>query len=486
MSARTVRVQDVVIGSGAGGAVIATRLAEAGRAVLLLEEGARVGREDFTQREGEMYALLYRDAGGQSTADGGISVMQGSCLGGSTTINMGDVVPITSRVLQHWRPNFGWGDWGGITDGDVERAAGLARRDIGASRILPEQINRANGLLRDGAARLGIPGQALEHNRTGCVGSGYCLIGCAYDAKKGTHLSYVPRFERAGGTVWCKARADRIEQTGGGVRVLGEGLTVDAERVFVCAGTVHSPGILGRSGLGGAALGRHLSLQPQGPVLATFPTTVDLHRGIPQSWGVDGRLEVTVEGGLAGYAIEGVACGPAMTASLLPLPMRELKPLLARYRQSAAALCLVPDRPSGRVVWTGKRPRIEYRPSPAYTATLREALKTGARCYLEAGAVAVRIPAVGSREIRSEADVASIDELPLRSADLSMISAHPQGTCRMGPGSAETVVGMDFRVHGSDRVFVCDASLFPTTSSTHTMVPVMTMAHLLADQLIAG
>jgi len=481
---RHAQTQDVVIGSGAGGAVLAARLAEGGRGVVLLEEGPRVSRLDFTQREGAMYSLLYRDAGGQSSSDGAISVMQGRCLGGSTTINMGDVVPIEDAVLAHWRQHFGWGDWGGITHADVRAAAERAKRDIGASRIAPDEVNRANGLLRDGAKALGLRGQRLEHNRTGCVGSGYCLIGCAYDAKKGTHLSHVPRAEAAGAQVWCDSRVDRVTSRARGVTVHGAGFAVDAERVFVCAGTIHTPGVLERSGLGGTQRGRNLSLQPQGPVLAVFDHEVDLHRGIPQSFGVDGALEISAERGLGGYTIEGVAGGPAMTASLVPLPMKELRPLLALYRQSAAALCLVPDRPSGRVTSKNGRPVIEYQQTAEWTARLRSALKTGARCYLAAGATAVRIPAVHSREIRSEADVASIDELPLRSCDLSMISAHPQGTCRMGPNPESSVVDMDFRVHGSDNVFVCDASLFPTTSSTHTMVPVMTMAHLLADSLI--
>ena len=478
---RTAKVQDVVIGSGAGGAVVAARLAEAGRTVLLLEEGPRVSKADFNQREGDMYALLYRDAGGQSTADGAISVMQGRCLGGSTTINMGDVVPIHDAVLAHWRTRHGWGDWGGVTDRDVHTAADRAQRDMGAGPIPEGLVNTANRKLREGAETLGLANEVLHHNRTGCIGSGYCLIGCAYDAKKGTHLSYVPRFEAAGGEVWCDSRVDRLEPGA----VVGAGFRVEAERTFVCAGTVHTPGILGRSGLGGARLGEHLTLQPQGPVLAVFDQRIDLHRGIPQSWAIVGPLEHSEERGLGGYTIEGVAGGPAMTASMMPLPMKELRPFLSRFRQAAAALCLVPDQPSGRVVWSGARPTIEYEATAEYTARLREALTTGCRAYLAAGATEVILPVVGGKPMRTERDLAAIADLPLRTCDLSMISAHPQGTCRMGPDAGSSVVGMDFKVHGSEDVYVCDASLFPTSASTHTMVPVMTMAHLLANQLTA-
>ena len=87
--------------------------------------------------------------------------------------------------------------------------------------------------------------------------------------------------------------------------------------------------------------------------------------------------------------------------------------------------------------------------------------------------------------MRSEADLAAIDTMSMRSSDLPMISAHPQGSCRMAPDAFNSVVDMDFRVRGVDGVWLCDASIFPTTASTHTMVPVMSMAHLLAQQVLS-
>ena len=120
---RTLKVQDVIVGSGAAGGVLAHRLSRAGRSVALVEEGPEVSKADFTQREDQMYALLHRDAGGQATVDGGVAVLQGRCLGGSTTVNMGDCVPITDGVIDHWRQHFGWGDWGGISNADIHAAA---------------------------------------------------------------------------------------------------------------------------------------------------------------------------------------------------------------------------------------------------------------------------------------------------------------------------------------------------------------------------
>ena len=73
-----------VIGSGAGGAVVAKELAERGRAVVVVEEGPYVTSRDFTQREDQMLAQLYADQGVRSTVDTTVMIFQGAVVGGST------------------------------------------------------------------------------------------------------------------------------------------------------------------------------------------------------------------------------------------------------------------------------------------------------------------------------------------------------------------------------------------------------------------
>ena len=487
MSPRQAKVQDLIIGSGAGGGVLAERLATAGRNVLVVEEGPAVDRNRFNQREGDMYPLLYRDAGSQLTRDGSISVLQGRCLGGSTTVNMGDCVPIPGAVLNHWRTHHGWEGWGGITNDDVEAAALVVMTEMGAGPVEADKVNRNNSILRDGAARVGATGSVLVHNRVGCVGSGYCLIGCAYDAKRGTLVVHLPKAQAAGAVVWTDARVDRLTWQGRrATGAVGTDLDVRAERVFLCAGAIHSAGILVRSSRKEPSGVGRLSLQPQVPVVGVFDHPVEAHRGVPQSWGVDGRLTATEEAGLGGFTLEGISAGPAMTAAMLPVPMAELTTLLRGYRQTATCLCLVPDAPTGTVRWdaAAARPEIRYEATGPWWSVAWEAVMMAARIYPSMGARMVRLPASRAPTVRSETDLAKLAAWRPRSSELMMISAHPQGSLPMAGAGRPRAVGLDLRLLDTDNVWVCDASLFPTSASTHTMVPTMTMAHLLAGRLL--
>jgi len=491
----THRADVCVIGSGAGGGVAAALLAEGGRDVFVLEEGPRVPREQMTQREEEMYPLLYRDGGDQATADGGVSVLQGRALGGSTVINMADVVDIPAPVLEHWRRRFGVTRY---SDSDVAGAAREAREAIGANRIPLAQVNRNGQRLLAGGARLGIRGGAFDHNRTNCVGSGYCLVGCAYDAKRSVALTFIPRALATGrAIVQTEARVDRLVwERGRVVAALGHvidrdrhnrvaSFRVDADTFVLAAGAIHSPLILQASGLGGRQVGRNLSLQPQAPMVALFDEEIVAFRGVPQAAYLDGFERINPREGLAGFRLESISGTPGMSASISAGSPAEVHAFMARYQHFAACLCLAPDRPGGRVTRRRDgRPKIAYRFQGAWVREIRRAMACAARVYLEAGARAVMPPVTGAAPITRPSEVEAIARMPIRPATLPLISAHPQGTCRMSASARRGVVGLDMRLHGAPNLRVLDASIFPTTSSSHTMLPVMSFAVLGAREML--
>ena len=96
-----------IVGSGAGGSVVAAELAGAGKRVIVLEEGHYWTSAEFTQREEEMYPRLYRERGTKPTADYTVLVSQGRAVGGSTLAGFCLCFRTPHQILANWAERFG-------------------------------------------------------------------------------------------------------------------------------------------------------------------------------------------------------------------------------------------------------------------------------------------------------------------------------------------------------------------------------------------
>ncbi len=500
-------VDTLIVGSGAGGATVAAILAEAGIEVLVLEEGGHFSARDFNQRDDDMLTALYRDGASQSTRDGLISVLQGSCYGGSTVINAADCEPTPPAVYAHWKRLLG------LTELDERTLEASQRRVFDTLRVneIPRaEVNRNNAIVLEGANALGLAAGVFRHNRVGCQGSGTCMIGCAYDAKQGAHLTWLPRALAAGADVQTDARVERISLRPAaherrfvvhgsiverGSRVARLALRVEARRVVLAAGAVHSPAILHASGFGRflPQLGASVSLQPQLAVTARFPGAGSIRawRGIPQSAFCSAFDDHTPEHGLGGFRLEGLSVGMAQLAAMAPGFGLAHKETMARIDRTASALLLVPDRPSGWMRF-GVRPaggfavEIEYRMKPEWLSRLRRGMRAAAELYFAAGADEVSFASDGFEPLRRGESLDRIDRFSVRTGITRFISAHVQGSCRMSLEVARGVVDQDHQVHGIAGLYVVDASVMPTTASTHTMIPVMTLADRAAHRMLGA
>lgn len=487
-----------VVGSGCAGATVAWDLAAAGREVVVLEEGADYTGSRLTQRDGRMYDQLYMDRGGRATADLSISVQQGRALGGGGVVNLCDVAPIPDGVLRHWQRRWG------LSDLSPEALAPFQERalaDLSASR--PDAgdplFNRNNRLLRRGAEALGWRGEVMLHNRVGCAGIGSCGLGCPVDAKRNPRFVAVPRAVEAGARFLTRARAVAIEGAGGEIKTVRarrldadgyrerEEFEVRARVVVLAANAVGSAQLLLRSGLGNDHVGRHLSLQPQLPVAAWFDEEVRFFRGIPQSYAVtEFERQDEPEHGWWGFRIEAIGATPGIVATLLPRLGAAGKADMRRYPHLAGALCLVPDDAQGRVeVERSGRLRIRYQLTDEQRGRYRAAARAAARLFLAAGAREVVVSDVRPVSIRSEADLSRIDAIGFQPATVPLISAHQQGGVRMAPSEGDGAADPEGRVHGARDVLVLDSAGFPSSASSHTMAPIIALAHFQARRLLS-
>lgn len=493
---RDLSVDICVIGSGSGGATAAWELAKNGREVVVLEEGGDFTGPKLSERESQMYDQLYMERGGRTTSDMGITVMQGRVLGGGGVINACDVVPIPDGVLRHWQKHYGLSEFGPET---IHAFRDLALDDLVASHPDEAQINRNNQILRAGAAALNWRGEIMLHNRVGCAGVGVCLIGCPVNAKRNPRFVAIPNAIDAGARFFTRARVVRIESATAEQKVLhvrrldargyheGEGFEIRAKVVVLAANAINSAQLLLRSGLGNEHVGRHLSLQPQLPVSALFKDEVRSFRGIPQSFAVTEFEDLdNTEHGWWGYRIESIGGTPGIVAGNLSTYGVAGKRLMQHYAHTASSLLLLPDDPTGRVrVENSGRVRIDYTLSSEQVTRFRAAAKAAARLYLTAGATEVVVPTTPAITLRSQRDLALLDSLDLRPASAPLISAHQQGTIRFAPKPSHGGADPAGQVYGTRDVYVFDSSGFPSSASSHTMTPILTISRYLSRQLLS-
>lgn len=488
-------VDVLVVGSGSGGATAARTLAQAGREVAVLEEGGDFTGRQLTQRDAAMYDQLYMDRAGRSTSDLSISVMQGRVLGGGGVINTCDVVPIADGTLDVWRRRFGLADY---TAEEIAPHRARALRDLAASPIPEAALNANNRLLRQGAEALGWRGEVMLNNRLGCAGLGTCLIGCPANAKRNPRFVAIPQALEAGARFFTRARALRIDGASDELKSVEVGaldakgyhvrerFRLRARTVILAANAIESAALLIRSGLGNEHVGRHLSLQPQLPIVARFDHDVLSFRGIPQAYGVTQFEEPAhPEHGWWGFRIESIAGTPGIVGTILPWLGEVGQERMRDYPRFASALQLLPDEPSGRVrIERSGRLRIDYMLAEELLGRARAAIKASARIFLAAGAREVVVVASEPLLLSCESDLAAVDGLRFEPATMPWISAHQQGTVRFAPSAADGGADPAGQVYGTRGVYVFDSSGFPTSSSSHTMAPIITLSEFLTQRLL--
>jgi choline dehydrogenase-like flavoprotein len=489
-------VEICVIGSGAGGATAALELAREGHEVLVLEEGGDYTGFALNGRDGAMYDQLYMERGGRATKDLSIAILQGRVLGGGPVINAADVVPIPDGVARLWQGKYGLDDFSPEALAPF-KAEALA--DLSANLPREEQINANNALLREGARALGWRHEIMMHNRVGCVGTGTCLIGCPMNAKRNARFVAIPRSLEAGARFFLRARAVRLDDASSElkrvtVRTLDakgyreeRTLTVRAKIVILAANAIASAQLLLRSGVGNEHVGRNLMLQPQLPITALFDREVRFFRGIPQSAAITEfeRLD-DPERGFWGFRVESIAGTPGIVATLLPKLGHPGKEVMSRYAHMAASLLLVPDAPNGRVsVDRAGFPVIDYAMPDEQKARYRDAIKAAARAYFAAGARTVQVPYARPVLVESERDLWKVDAIAFEPTTAPFLSAHQQGTVRFAKSAKDGGAAPDGLVWGTRDVFVLDSSGFPSSASSHTMTPIMTVSRMLARRIAA-
>lgn len=490
---RVIKGDVCVIGSGCGGSMVAKELASRGVKVILLEEGVYMPPDKFNQRDDDMLPKLYRLGGMQMTTSYLINVLEGRCVGGGSVINAADCVMTHREVFEMWQKNYGLKiDWN-----ELEECAKEVEKEIGVSKIDENEVNRNNRLLLDECRRRGFKVDTFHSNRINCVECGYCMIGCRYNAKQSALITLIPEAVRNGAEVYSSAFVKSLKAKDKKV-VMAEGMFLDpqtsrtigrfevyADAFFLTAGAIHSPNIIFNSNMSVSEyLGKNLSLQPQTPVVGIFDEEVVSYRGIPQAVYCNEFEEIDSQNGYGGFRIESIMVGPGMSSQFIPGIGKDAHRLMKNYKNISAVLVLFPDKPSGYLKrWHTPQPEIYYTLSDEIKMRMKKGIKTACEIFLDCGAKEVVLPFEKGFTIKNKAELSIIDKIDVEKALIKCVSAHPQGTMRMSEGK-DGVISSDFKVKGYENLYVADSSIFPTTSSSHIMMPIYAFAKLAARRFL--
>ena len=474
----------VVVGTGAGGAVMAKELAEAGLAVVMLEEGAYHDRSELADRPFANQRKLYRQAGATFTLGNvTIPIPLGRTVGGTTTINSGTCFRTPDHVLRRW------GDEHGLPELSPPAMAPYFERVERVLQVAPTPRAILGGsaeVIMRGADKLGYRHQPLVRNAPACDGQGVCCFGCPTDAKRSTNVSYVPMALKAGAELFTGQRVTRLVfDRGRAVGVVarssaGRTLTVHAQAVVVACGSLLTPTLLQRNGVRdrGGQLGKNLSIHPALGALAEMRDRVAMWQGVPQSYAIDEFAD-------QGIMMEGAATPLEYSAAVMNHLGPRMIELAEAYDRVASFGFMITDTSRGSVRLVRGRPVVTYNLGDADVARIKRGYELLARVFFAAGAKAVIAPVHGFDELTSLEDVDRLAGARLRASDFTLTAHHPLGTARMGRDPASSVVDADHQVHGVPGLYITDGSAVPTALGVNPQVTIMAMATRAADRLAA-
>ena len=490
-----------IVGSGAGAGVTAELLTRAGLSVVMVEEGPLQTSSDFKQLESQAYPALYQESAARKTADQSINILQGRCVGGSTTVNWTSSFRTPAATLDHWRTHFGLA---GFTRDALAPYFEQAERRLSITPWLTPP-NENNDLLRRGADKLGIRAEAISRNVKGCWNLGSCGLGCPTNAKQSMLVTTIPAALEAGATLLTETQAVRFAFANGRVQALhcrpcarngapagGGATTVVARHYVLAAGAINSPGVLLRSQAPDphGTLGRRTFLHPVVMSAAVMEQKVEGWAGAPQTIYTDHFLDTQPIDGPMGYKLEAPPLHPVIFASTVPGFGHEQAERFRQFPHTHVLLALLrdgfhPDSAGGRVALRSDgSPVLDYPLNDFVMDGARRALLSMAELQFAAGARQV-LPVhelatayTGWREAR-----AALQRLPMKPLSTKVVSAHVMGGCGLSGEERDGVVRPDGVHWQIANLSVHDGSIFPTSIGANPQLSVYGITNLLAQGL---
>jgi len=504
-------VDFAIIGTGAGGATLAAKLAEAGFSVVAFDAGAFYRPlADFASDETEqnrLYWLGERISGGDDPVEFG-SNNSGRAVGGSTVH--------FQMVVLRWRPEWfashsalGYGrdwpiDWREMWHYYEEaeealKVSGPVRYPWGPPRgrypYREHEVNAAGLVLAKGAEALGVPWAATplatvsapRGKSPPCVYRGFCKSGCSTNAKQSALNTWVPRAIAAGVEIRDMAMVGQIETGADGLAsgVVyhrdGQWRRQRARNVVVAGYAIETPRLLLHSACGrhpdglansNGLVGKYFMVHSNHAVWGVMQDEIRWYKGPPsmavcEHWNYEDKGK-DFHGGYAFMSQGPLPIDHARSlVSDTGMFGMELRQRMALYNHMAGLKIVgaTDAREENRVELADETDefgiplaRVTYGYSDNDKRLYKHSLRF-MRQMLEAG---------GASDMTETSS-----------------TAHLMGGCRMGTNSKDSVTNADGRTWDIPNLWICDGSLFPTSGGVNPSLTIYALACRMGDRIPA-
>jgi choline dehydrogenase-like flavoprotein len=504
ISEEVIDTEVLVIGSGAGGAILAYSLAERGKEVLLVERGQYVEPAAFAEDELTQLETLYDGGLLQVASDNRFGVLQGSCVGGSTTVNNAICFPPPADVVARWNQAGGYDS--GLSVPELDASTAWVRdflriRPLG-SACPPFQfhkgVDKLNAVIGKPGADTGLtmpkPFECnIKDGLDGCYGCGKCNIGCPYDKKLSMLIETLPRAQREFGKkvrIISECAVELISAVSGKPQRIadvrarlsdGRRVTIRAKSFVLAAGALASSHLMLKNGIGrGLPVGKGLAFNMVAPVMAEFREPMNSYDGIQMGHYVNDQMGNR-------FLIETWYSLPVGLALTMGGWFDEHFSNM-RLAGNMAAYGMVVGTDGDSSVFHNRMTNdmgFHAKLSERDMERMVQGLDKLARVLFEAGAKRVIVNTWDHGSLSSPGDIPALLKQARDQRFISLASAHPQGGNAIGRNRKMGVLDENFRVHDYQNLFVADASVFPTSLQVNPQMTVMSLARYAASRIAA-
>jgi len=489
LSIDTLTADIIIIGTGAGGGTSAEIFAQAGLKVLMIEEGPLKSTRDFNLNEGQAYADLYQEGAGRVTKDGGIGILQGRCVGGTTVVNWTSSFRTPNATLEYWQKTF---QVKGCSAAEMTPWFEHMEKRLNISPWQGEP-NENNTVLKQGCEKLNIPWKVIPRNVKGCWNLGYCGMGCPTNAKQSMLVTTIPDALEHGATLLYSARVERLlikDKKVTGVECFAldkdnnktsKKIIARAPYVILAAGGINGPALMLRSKAPDPKklIGKRTFLHPTVFSFAQFEHEITPFYGAPQSIYSDHFQWTNGAKGPLSYKLEVPPLHPGITSIMLMGHGNGLIEDMSKLKNTHAMLALLRDgfdtESEGASITLSDdgSPIVDYPLNEYLFDGIKRAYLSMAEVQFAAGAKRVRPAHQHGQWFESfSAFKSNFSHLEHQVSSSLIGSAHVMGGLAMGENKKNCLVDSDGKYHYLDNLWVFDGSVFPTSIGTNPQLSI--------------